>query len=1534
MLLPGSNGVPTELGMWSVLRDQMPGQNLTANEASGVWLVYQNVNETSKYNFDCSSSSMALLSPFEEGTVVKNLLAPFEEVTLRGSSFSLDTGNASGCLDSLTLSPFDFKAFVPKDLWSGPPPMMTGSSPSHDARLMSNATVGAKDSVSVTLEFSAELDCDQLTKNIVILSATQDGSAPNVDVSTVSCGAIQAAAPLYIGEIQSTWAWTASLVNVANGVHTLTVQNATSTDGTQFTNSKDRIMFRIGQVNNPIVFPRSSDYSQNVLSKDEKSGVISVSHQAPGADMWRYTTNWASTWTEWQTYTGGLNTLTTLPWSGTSKQAWSGDHVILQYWSSLTGSSTHIQHADVGRTNDPPRRFPHLFAYGEINDFGADFGASSQFTQESNGSWSFHTITEWPTTLQVNVWGINPDKKIDRTYILGDVGNNSVLNRLPPDSLSQSLVNITTSPPSPHIAYRLEIDDATLIYRLVPVGSRVIQATVYALLWFITPLLGTISVWVYMGAFYGVKFNQSGVTSGLKKPFLPFFKKSGFKKIPDHDTSYQPDIAMSKVSHYREDSGVSVPTISVTNSTRRTVLIATMEYDIEDWKIKIKIGGLGVMAQLMGKNLPHQDLIWVVPCVGGIDYPVDPHGAADSMFVILMGKLYEVKVQYHQLRNITYVLLDAPVFRQQTKSEPYPPRMDDIDSAIYYSAWNACIAETIKRFPIDIYHINDYHGAAAPLYLLPDTIPCCLSLHNAEFQGLWPMRNAEETAEVSKVFNLRLETIQNYVQLGEVFNLLHAGASYLRVHQKGFGAVGVSNKYGDRSYARYPIFWGLKEIGKLPNPDPEDTQPWDPEAEARQVITVDPAYEASRADLRRQAQEWAQLEVNPKAELFVFVGRWSVQKGVDLIADVFPAVLEKHRDVQLICIGPVIDMYGKFAALKLGQMMKKYPRRVYSKPEFTALPPFIFTGAEFALIPSRDEPFGLVAVEFGRKGALGVGARVGGLGQMPGWWYTVESTTPKHLQKQFKSAIEKALSCKTEERAMMRAKSAKQRFPVARWVEDLDHLQSQSIKVHQSERREHGKHDKRGSDRFSLRANSRPSSDFTPYGEYPGNPSRTAGREDIHINIAPPVEEEAHSHAPFQQPTVPVSLGRTLSLGVRRGPGHEPHHPGERIVDLDEIDEIEEAAEVTISPGEAQAIVKHDRRTCQLHPACRELNADSLSPDILEPDEAHSRGRGRQRAASVASGRSLSPSTASARPRSVSVSSQYSLRPLELVNSLSRNSLAPSDVTRRNRASSVLSVNEIKGDRQDFLLQKVDPTFKDSTGDYYRAFESMLSSLGGKTSENELCIEEYLVKSEKEWANKLRDTKMGRHQRGASHGSSIFKSKHDSSPYGVLYTQPVDDMDDEDNEHGTGEIIAEEFLLPRDYKRPSLVKRWMTIRLLDWPVYSILLGLGQIMAATSYQITLIVPGSNQTNVMFYVLGVVYILGTSVWWFLFRRIPSYIVLSIPFVLYGLAFFLIAIASTVTVASIQADIHYVASVVYILASSSGSLFFALNFGDEGK
>lgn len=316
------------------------------------------------------------------------------------------------------------------------------------------------------------------------------------------------------------------------------------------------------------------------------------------------------------------------------------------------------------------------------------------------------------------------------------------------------------------------LDDGSYRYQLVPVGSRWAQLALYLLLGLAPLLLAIIVTVTYMNSFYQVKFNQygeSGKTSTLPtwlggKPhkFNPLEKESAPSSfigkvknratalIPKRSSAHgsllsrpatpHPDGRSSSVTNTPVLFGATIQRSSPAEDTpelsRRTVLIATMEYDIEDWDIKIKIGGLGVMTQLMGKYLTHDNIIWVVPCVGGIEYP-EPEGDehAEPMEITILGMVYQVRVQTHVLRNITYVLLDAPVFRKQTKAEPYPPRMDDIESAIYYSAWNSCIAEAIRRFQPDLYHINDYHGCIAPLHLLPDTIPCALSLHNAEFQG-------------------------------------------------------------------------------------------------------------------------------------------------------------------------------------------------------------------------------------------------------------------------------------------------------------------------------------------------------------------------------------------------------------------------------------------------------------------------------------------------------------------------------------------------------------------------------------------------------------------------------------------------------------------------------------------------------------------------------------------------------------------------------------------------------------------------------
>jgi alpha-1,3-glucan synthase len=883
--LPGSNGTKSEFGMWSVMRNQYADvQNLTEGSSPAqVWLVFSNEGEDVSYKFDCKSEDRALISAFDAGTTVKNLFAPYDEIELKNSSTAegIDGSEAfNGCVDELDMKAYDFRAYVPKASWLDPIPVITKFLPGHDAQVESKKTAKEKDSLDIEFQFSEAMDCDGITKDLVLTSDTENDFSAAVDADSVDCTDISTLVSTLVGGSVSKWSWKATLKDVSHGIHTVTVKNATTKDGERFTNANDRFIFRIGAKNNPMVFPRVANYTTGILKKDSKG--LHLSHVAPGANKWRYSTNWGSTWSQWEDYKGGNSDLKKQPWSGTKRQKWKGEHVTLQYWNRVTGSSDHIQHTDTNYKGQP-RRFPHLFAHGPYNQFGFDAGIDSSFDLGKDGKWKLHIMTEWPSVAQVNVWGMNPGGKPDAGFVFGDVDDDGVLDRLPPDSLAKNVLNMSALPPRPYLAYRIEIDDATLAYKLVYAGNRFIQLILFALLWSLPVLTAAISISVYKGAFYGVKFNQTGVSA----QGLAFFASLAFWRRGHKFESLQSDdvVELKRSTprlgfpRSRDSSPMPVATIGNIGASKKRpmILIATMEYDIEDWAIKIKIGGLGVMAQLMGKNLPHQDLIWVVPCVGGVDYPIDE--PAEPMTVTILDTEYEIQVQYHKLNNITYVLLDAPIFRQQSKTEPYPPRMDDLDSAVYYSAWNACIAQTIERFPIDLYHINDYHGAAAPLYLLAKgkTIPCALSLHNAEFQGLWPMRTPKERDEVCRVYNLEPSIVEKYVQFGEVFNLLHAGASYLRIHQRGFGAVGVSNKYGKRSYARYPIFWGLKEVGRLPNPDPSDTAPWEPEKE-NEAIVVDPAYEAGRGALRIQAQQWAGLDEDPNAELFVFVGRWSNQK--------------------------------------------------------------------------------------------------------------------------------------------------------------------------------------------------------------------------------------------------------------------------------------------------------------------------------------------------------------------------------------------------------------------------------------------------------------------------------------------------------------------------------------------------------------------------------------------------------------------------------------------------------------------------------
>jgi len=601
---PGSGNVTTETGLWSVIRSEFDGaqdlKNAGGKGDQSIWLVYHNDNATTTYKFNCSNPRTALLAAFGDGVTVKNLFYPHDELDLKASTTSAGfsgKGTHNGCVDELVMKGYEFKAYVPKDQFVAPPPMITRFLPGHDSRVVSTVAAGKQETVDIEIHFSTEMNCDQVTSAVRINSTTEDLRVARVQAGSVQCSKVTTTEiPQFVAGIPSAWSWKAKLENLSNGVHAVIVQNATNVDGSDSTQSVDRFLLRTGQLDNPMVFPQNSNYTRALIHKDQ-TGNLYVSHKAAGADKWRYSLNWGSTWSDWLLYHGGNDTVKEQPWSGTKRQKWDDIHIITQYWGKLAGSSSVVQHADLEH-QDIPRRFPHLFAHGRFNQYGFDAGLQNDLQLHSDGNWRFHYMSEWPDNFQLNVWGINPDGQPDASVVFGDINNDFILDRLPPSSLSKLSINFTAPPPSPYLAYRFSLNDGLYKYSLIPVGNRWQQLLLFLLLGLIPVATGAFAVWMYMRGFYEVKFNEVGITEKGGFVRMALRKRHGNKILSDRDD----DDNLTALDAPSALGGI----FTEGSEKRRKVLIATMEYDIEDWAIKIKIGGLGVMAQLMGKNLGHQ----------------------------------------------------------------------------------------------------------------------------------------------------------------------------------------------------------------------------------------------------------------------------------------------------------------------------------------------------------------------------------------------------------------------------------------------------------------------------------------------------------------------------------------------------------------------------------------------------------------------------------------------------------------------------------------------------------------------------------------------------------------------------------------------------------------------------------------------------------------------------------------------------------------------------------------------------------------
>ena len=101
---------------------------------------------------------------------------------------------------------------------------------------------------------------------------------------------------------------------------------------------------------------------------------------------------------------------------------------------------------------------------------------------------------------------------------------------------------------------------------------------------------------------------------------------------------------------------------------------------------------------------------------------------------------------------------------------------------------------------------------------------------------------------------------------------------------------------------------------------------------------------------------------------------------------------------------------------------------------------------------------------------------------------------------------------------------------------------------------------------------------------------------------------------------------------------------------------------------------------------------------------------------------------------------------------------------------------------------------------------------------------------------------------------------------------------------------------------------------------------------SSYHITLLTGEVGQSDTEFYIMSSIYIATSLFWWFLYCKYRSVHVLATPFLLYGVAFFFLALAPLLRSTIRTRWVQYIATACYAAASSSGGFHWALNFANE--
>lgn len=281
----------------------------------------------------------------------------------------------------------------------------------------------------------------------------------------------------------------------------------------------------------------------------------------------------------------------------------------------------------------------------------------------------------------------------------------------------------------------------------------------------------------------------------------------------------------------------------------------------------------------------------------------------------------------------------------------------------------------------EIVHCNDWQSGLIPALLEdePNRPATLFTIHNLAYQGVFPAETFRKLGLPPRFWSPA--SLEFYGQLcfikgGLVYadRISTVSPNYaIEIQGKEFGC-GLEGLLEERADHLSGIINGI------------DEEAWNPATDPHLPAHYNTADMAGKATNKAKLQQRFNLDQDPSVAVIAMVGRTVQQKGIDLVIEALPDLME--LPLQLVILGSGEKKYEQ----TLKHWNSLYPDRIaltlgYDEP----LAHLIEAGADLFLMPSRFEPCGLNQMYSQRYGTVPIVRRVGGLAD------TVEDATLDNL---------------------------------------------------------------------------------------------------------------------------------------------------------------------------------------------------------------------------------------------------------------------------------------------------------------------------------------------------------------------------------------------------------------------------------------------------------------------------------------------------------------------------------------------------------